>query len=69
MYFFFIRYRSSLPYSKALYKRKLISIKKWLQSTDYKNIAKVPFPFINTIYSLITNFVSLSMYEPEFNFV
>ena len=43
--YFFIRYRSSLPYSKALYKRKLISIKKWLQSTDYKNIAKVLFPF------------------------
>ena len=44
---FFIRYRSSLPYSKALCKRKFISIKKWLQSTDYKNIAKVPFPFIS----------------------
>ena len=47
--FFFIRYRSSSPYSKALCKRKLISLKKWLQSTDYKNIAKVPFPFVNFI--------------------
>ena len=44
-FFFFIHYRSSLPYSKALCKRKLISIKKWLQSTDYKNVAKVRFPF------------------------
>ena len=43
-YIFFIRYRN--PYSKALCKRKLISIKKWLQSTDYKNIAKVLFPFV-----------------------
>jgi hypothetical protein len=37
---------SSLPYSKALFNRKLISIKKCLQSTDYKNIAKVLIPFI-----------------------
>ena len=44
--FFFIRYRNSLPYSKVLCKRKLISIKKWLQSTDYKIIAKVLFPFL-----------------------
>ena len=48
-FFFFIHYRSSLPYSKALCKRKLNSIKKWLQSTDYENIAKVRFPFLYTL--------------------
>ena len=35
-YYFFSRYRSSL-----------ISIKKWLQSNDYKKMAEVPFPFLN----------------------
>ena len=33
---FSIQNRVRLPYRKALYKRKLISIKKWLQSTDPK---------------------------------
>ena len=50
--FFFVRYMSSLPYSKALCKRKLISIKKWIKSTDYKNIAKVRFPFISDTLAL-----------------
>ena len=27
-------------------KGKLIFIKKWLQSTDYKKMSKFPFPFI-----------------------
>ena len=54
--FFFIRYRSSLLYSQTLCKRKIISIKKWLQSTDYKKIAKVRFPFITAyLISIISN--------------
>ena len=33
-----------LPYCKALYKKKSISIKKW-QSTDYKKVSVLWFPF------------------------
>ena len=35
-----------LPYRKTLYKRKLISIKKWLQSTDYKKMAEIWSPLL-----------------------
>ena len=45
VYIFIIENRGRLPYCKSLYKRKLISIKKWLQSTDYKKMAEVRFPF------------------------
>ena len=52
-FFFIICYMSSLPYSKTLCIRKLISIEKWLHSTDYKKIADVPFPFIWTKFTKI----------------
>ena len=44
---FFIIFQnySRLPCSKALCKRKLISIKKWLQSNDYKKMVELWSPF------------------------
>ena len=44
-----IRYRCRLPYFKAFYKRILISIKKWLQSTDIKNESVLWFPFLKNV--------------------
>ena len=45
-FFIIIRNSSRLPYCRALYKRKLITIKKWLQSTDFKKMAEDWSPFI-----------------------
>ena len=45
IYFFLYEIiKDRLPYWKALYKRKLISIKKWLQSTDYKRMVELWSP-------------------------
>ena len=44
-YFFYIHYRGRLSYTKALYKRKLISIKKWLPSTNYKKVSVLWSPY------------------------
>ena len=41
-FFFFSQNRCRLSYCKALNKNKLISINKWLQSTDYKKISASP---------------------------
>ena len=43
---FIMRYRDRIPYCKVLYERKLISIKKWRQSTAYKKVKKVCSPFL-----------------------
>ena len=45
----FTRYRGRLPYSKPLYQKKLISIKKCRQGTLYKKVAKVWSPFVKYI--------------------
>ena len=44
--FILIQNKGRLPSCKALYKRKLISINKWRQSTDPKKMAKVWPSFI-----------------------
>ena len=45
-FFNYLLYRGRLPYCKILYKRKLISIKKWFQSTDYKKVSVLWSPFM-----------------------
>ena len=47
-----------LPYFQALHKIKLISIKNWIQSTDYKKMSVLWFPFMARIYKdIIFNLV------------
>ena len=49
-WFFRILYMGRKPFSMSLYKRKLISIKEWRQSTAYKKIAKVWPPFLESYH-------------------
>ena len=57
----FIKNRGNLPYGKALYKRKLISIKKWRLSTNFNKMAKVCSPLLmldeSLSVTLITSFL------------
>ena len=49
-FFFDIGVDFRLPYYKVLYERKLISNKKWRQSTAYKKVAKVCFLLLRKKY-------------------